>query len=304
MQHILRGDLVRLAQNPDLKPRRWNISSDAVINEHLPTELLDEYGAVQYRDLAALLDLPTEYTPSAMRIYEALAELESAAEAALSSFDDLAVEGEGPSAADHAEVVVRARAVDPELVRALGAPAPSCGQDQPGRSGWPSFEVQPNAARELLAQLVGLYSARRTRRRSWQRPGRLPYLIRGATRERALHVLLALDVSGSTASIEAVLTGAARWLELDPRFTTSWAVWADRAALTPGPSASGARPEVGGGTQVQSLWQLVNNMADRPDAVVVATDGEVYDWSPLPPVPIFVLGPRPGPASTVHVPVR
>jgi hypothetical protein len=203
----------------------------------------------------------------------------------------------GPTPAEQAATVVRARAADPEAVRRLTGDAPLVGGRAPGqggagRRGWPPVEARPSPLAEVLRRLAGHQRRLAQRRtRTWLRPGRMPGLVRGVTRPPVLHVLLALDVSGSTAAIEPILAGVLAAVQHDQRYAVDWAVWADSAATCPPPPAP--RPDVGGGTCIRSLAELVRQRADAWDVVIVGTDGEVADWPSQAPTaaPWIVVAP-------------
>jgi hypothetical protein len=332
LAHVLRGDLVRLHQE-GLDARRWNISADALINVHMAPEAAEAFQAITYQGVREYVgpDRLPETPVGSRRVYDVLAEAEQAqAQAdgngeaadggpdggdgngqadgpgggggpgrAPEAHDALrpSPDGDGPTPAEQAATVVRARAADPEAVRDLTGDAPLVGGRAPGqggagRRGWPPVEARPSPLSEVLRRLAG--HQRRLaqhRTRTWLRPGRMPGLTRGVTRPPVLHVLLALDVSGSTAAIEPILAGVMAAVQHDARYSVQWAVWADRAATCAPPPAP--RPDVGGGTAVRSLAELVRQRAGEWDIVVVATDGEVADWPTSAPTaaPWIVVSP-------------
>lgn len=294
LAHVLRGDLVRL-QSEDLQPIRWNVAADAVINSHLPDDWLTRHNAVRWTALAARYGWAEPSPPAALEVYRRLAD-----DADDGGHDTLATDGTMTDA-EHARVVVTARAADPEAVAdVMGGRLPGTGPAV-RRSGWQTPEpVAVPALRALFHRLdAKAQAARRRHHRDWTRPGRVEGL-RGSTRRPTLGVLVGVDVSGSTAALQPVLQGVTAWVRRQPDVAATWAVWADRAAVVTSPASEA---EVGWGTQVQSLWRLARRL--RPDVVVCLSDGEVTDWLPGPGLPTVVVAPVAPPAGlgADHVPL-
>ena len=301
LAHILRGDLLAL-QERGYERLRWNIATDAVINESLRGRPAAWVSYEWVRKELSREPLP-EWLPSAETIYKALGQspaggggtgLEGA------SHDALATDGT-MTGVKHAETVIAARGAlnDPGLGEALPQglkealdKALGGGIGRGGRTAVDRLEAEPVPSRELaqvLEAVAGAVRSRKERTRTWTRPGRTDWL-RGTTYIPKPRLAVGLDVSGSTGVIRKLLDGlliwAAQTYEVD-----AWA-WADRAAKIVGRSV----PDVGGGTSVQPFFAQVGDA----DVVVVLTDGLIPDPKPLPEPPVVWVGPK----TVSELPVR
>ncbi len=135
----------------------------------------------------------------------------------------------------------------------------------------------------IYKQLDKLASQRQgdlVRRRGWRRPGRIPGLP-GTARRPSLHVMIALDVSGSTGNWWPDMIAACRGIT---RTHTVQIVCHSHEIVFEGPTI----PEsvsVGGGTTFKPVCDVAKRMG--PDCLIWVTDGDSADKPRLPDCPVY-----------------
>jgi hypothetical protein len=159
------------------------------------------------------------------------------------------------------------------------------GRGTPGQ-GTRRYTWTPQQHPEVTAliQAVDAQLAPLRRERSWCRRHRVEALadiMPGRYRRWGHRVMVALDVSGSTAHLLDVLGGLGTWLSQQDDIETVRVVWADEARVVE--DWSSAWPDVGYGTRVQSIRSLLAEQ--EADVLVVATDNLIVDHHPAFSVP-------------------
>lgn len=296
VSHILRGDLTCEVDRRDL----WNVAADANINHHLPRRVVEELEGVRWENLAPRLGMEgTAFPPPTRILYERMLGRDGdggslAGPGHEGCGGSCSIEGTADSVT-HASTILRLRQADADLAGSLGPGMLGRGVGLGGGSnaGLPVEDTPAHleALRKVLAALDSGRGPRRRFGRSWMRPGRIEGL-RGSTRTPEEKVVIAVDVSGSTHEYHTLFRGVTRWAERRGLEVVK-ILWATSAARV---HRWDQETDVGGGTQVQSVWRLVEAENLHRHQVVVVTDGEVWDWEPC-SVPRLVV------VSPVEVPV-
>lgn len=269
LAHLVRGDLMK-ATSMGLKEqdwRLWNIATDAVINERLREVYALPEGAIYHRDFQGAPPLGA----GAEVLFRWLKDRNQDQE----DFGQGQDQGRGagdlgpldPGDLEKAKRVWR-RIIATAPNGLPGVELPSIRTEVTKPMGYTLPPLAPFLSRVLQAARGG--GSVRLYRRTYARPGRMPYL-RGVHRPWSGRIVLALDASGSMDKYTPTYLALTEALGRSGLIPERW-VWADRASPWP----EGAEmPAVGWGTQLSPLLKALQ--ASPPDALVIFTDGEIAD---------------------------
>lgn len=291
------------AKRLSLNPIGWNICTDAWINEVHPHHLTQGLGGILYSELRGGMPAkpPTAQCPQGVPAREPIPELppwlldplsiyrllKDKAEKQWNQMDSMVIQGDGKIDEGQAGLeVLRARKAlrdaaldDPQYQRLVDELSHSF---QGSRGIYTEVKVA-DWLEGIYKQLDKLASQRQgdlVRRRGWRRPGRLPGLA-GTARRPSLHVMIALDVSGSTGAwwgdMIAACRGITRYHEVNIVCHSDNIVYQGKAIPVDAP--------VGGGTLFKPVCQAAKQM--HPDCIIWVTDGESGDKPRLPDCPIY-----------------
>ena len=290
--HILKHEYTHLAFGHPLQISlqklnglRFNVAADAWINEVSPHKLTEDLGGITYTKLRkAIPELP-EFLIDPLAIYRMI----KVEEIPVNGMDTLECEELSDSKAkgQAALEVLEARATMREAANngdefidrmneaiTAGYKGSSHKYSEVKIAAWLDsiYRQVDRLARQKQGDLV--------RRRGWRRPGRLPGMA-GSARRPSLHVMLALDVSGSTGTWWADLIAATRGL---CRYHTVYVVCHSDTIVFQGNAIPVDAP-VGGGTCFKPVCEVAQRV--NPDCLIWVTDGESADHPTLPNRPIF-----------------
>lgn len=289
-----------------LNPVGWNICTDAWINEVHPHHLTQGLNGILYSELREGMPAkaPTVDCPTGIPAREPIPELphwlidplsiyrilKDKAQESWNQMDSMIIQGDSKDGKmDEGKAgleVLKAR----KALREAAQTDPTFKQLEAelshsftGAKGTYSDIKIADWLETIYKQLDKLASQRQgdlVRRRGWRRPGRMPGLP-GTARRPSLHVMIALDVSGSTGNWWPDMIAACRGIT---RTHTVQIVCHSDEIVFEGQAIPLDAP-VGGGTLFKPVCQVAKRV--RPDCLIWVTDGESGDKPRLPDCPIY-----------------
>lgn len=303
--HIAFGHPLQ-AKQLKLNPAGWNIVTDAWINEVHPPHYTQELNGILYSELREGMPAkpPTPECPKGIparepipelppwlldphSIYKILKEKYGEGFGGGNGMDSMVVEEMDEEALAKAGLeTLKARAVMREALKedsSLKDLVDELSASYRGSSNvYKSIKVAA-WLENIYKQLGHLARGKRgdmVKRRGWRREGRYEGYA-GYARRPSLHVMIAIDISGSTASwwddIIAACRGIARTHEVEFVCHNDQIVYHGRAIPN--------EVSVGGGTQFECVTTLARKQ--RPDCLIWVTDGESADHPTLPDCPVY-----------------
>ena len=286
LSHIFRADCLRKEEDK----QTMNIAADCLINHNLNHVNVEKMKGPQYVPVAEELKLPTNYLIPTIILYNALKKKKKKDIKCLcAGFDS---KGDNKDCATaHADTIISARGevareLEKELSK-LGVNLRSlAGNHRSSHTKVEAPDPLPLALpNQILKKLKSLNGASQ-RVRNWKRPGRVE-LLRGTCYAPRYKLLIAIDVSGSCVPYWMQLGGTAAYLR--SRHSVDLSIFDSRAFKT---KSLSELKIFGGGTCIQPVFELFNQ--GRYDALIVLTDGELFDWpgaKGLPRAPIIWIIP-------------
>ena len=292
-----------LARQLKLNPVGWNIATDAWINEVHPPRLTQELDGILYSELRSGMPPkpPTKECPKGIPGRDPIPELppwlldpisiynilKEKAQEQWNGMDTMLVEELSEEAAAQAgletlkarQVLKEALKEDSSLKQLVDELSSSY---QGAKHRYTAIKLAP-WLEHIYKQLHHLASGKQgelIRKRGWRREGRYEGYA-GHARRPSLHVMIALDVSGSTSTwwddIIAACRGVARTHEVEIVCHSDQIVYHSKKIPE--------EVEVGGGTQFTCVTTLASQQ--HPDCLIWVTDGESGDHPTLPDCPVY-----------------
>ncbi len=289
LSHIFRGDCLREEKDKEV----MGITTDCIINHNLNHEDVAAMGGCQYVPVAVQVKLPTDYLVPTLVLYDALRKLKKKQRKGIKCLcDGFGKKGRKKDCSTaHADLIISARGkVMKDLKKEMKGISEKrlrlVGNATSSRAKVEAPDPLPLALPNQILKKLKSVNGSSMRQRSWKRPGRVE-LLRGISYTPRYKLLIAIDVSGSCVQFWKQLGGTAAYLR--SRHAVDLSIFDTKAYLT----KSLSELEVfGGGTLIQPTFELFKR--GRYDALVVLTDGMLFDWpatKELPNAPIVWIIP-------------
>lgn len=296
ISHIIRGDVFKKFENyEEIDARLWNITWDAIINQHFnqkDIDLVKKLGGIVYEDLRnefpnlpSMLSLVSEY-----EIYRTLKDYQQESHDALKKLlDGMANNkfGEVKPASEQLDSETKIKTlIDVMNLQAQIKSDPETFKEYFGHFASPgtyskkeNYAINKPVEIPIIEKIMSICKKagnKFKKQRSYRREGLLEGL-RGLTRKRIGKVFLGLDVSGSVYSHISLFLGVASYLTFK-KFIVEFGTFSSEFHVYPNlPRREVEIQGAGGGTEIKEMMDYLKGK--DYDLAIIATDGEIFDWS-------------------------
>lgn len=287
MGHILRGDCLLMAKRKFTHNQctQWNIAADAGINYGLNEESVHKLNGVWYPNLIEMFenDLPREYLPSTLQIFDAMQAQTKEMECSMDSLSYDNGSDISELRKSHAKALLDARDMLKDVPELQGH-ITGLNFDLSSAKGRRLIVTEPYPlplASIILKHINGKSFGTRINQRTFAREGRVEGL-RGSALLPRIKILAAIDVSGSCSHLVPRFVGASKWLS--KRHSVDLVAF-DTELYKYGPDVP-----VGGGTAFRPVYEHAESK--KYDAIIMLSDGCAGDVTPMPNIPLIWVMPK------------